>query len=444
MALIVGIDLGRKSAHDAVILRRETAKKLGRSFRFTSTPQGLQRLFNKLEAVRTETEPVQFVIDSPGRAWVPIAAALKARGLCVYRPCAYRVHKLRQAGHRKNKTNRIDALTLARCLLNFPEDTSEVALPHGTQAALDQLVRHRDRLVDSARRRKQRIQDLCEAINPGLATIGPFLFTQPGRAFLRTYLDPRAAVRLGKKRLGQFLQKRYRLPLPPDTLDALFEACHDAVRFYKPVREAGLMPFNEELFQREMNSELDQLEAEEQRIRTLEAQIPTLNKRLDPHDAVLSLPGIGHVLAAGIRTCIVDIDRFTNLTDHKGFVGFYPSVKATGDHRAPTGHIPKTGCNRYKRCLYLAAENAYKWDLQMAAFYHKHRHRGLTHTQAVCAVANSKLLPRIHHLFKRLKHAERNHLPRPHYVFRDLSGNPISKTEARAIIQARWGNVSYS
>lgn len=444
MALIVGIDLGRKSAHDAVILRRETGKKLGRGFRFTSTPQGFERLFQKLDAVRVEGEPVQFVIDSPGRAWVPVAAGLKARRFRVYRPCAYRVHKLRQAGHRKNKTNRIDALTLARCLLNFPEDTSEVALPHGTQATLDQLVRHRDRLVDSARRRKQRIQDLCEAINPGLATIGPFLFTEAGRAFLRSYLDPRAAVRLGKKRLGQFLQTRYRLPLQSDTLDALFDACQDAAEFYKPVREAGLMPFNEELLQREMNSELDQLEDEEQRIRTLEAQIPKLNKRLDPHDVLISLPGIGHVLAAGIRTCIVDIDRFTNLTDHKGFVGFYPSAKGTGDHQASTGRIPKMGCNRYKRCLYLAAENAYKWDLEMAAFYHKHRRGGLTHTQAVCAVANSKLLPRIHHLFKRLKHAEQNHLPRPRYVFRDLSGNPISKAEAKTIIQARWGDVSYS
>ena len=30
-----------------------------------------------------------------------------------------------------------------------------------------------------------------------------------------------------------------------------------------------------------------------------------------------------------------------------------------------------------------------------------------------------------------------------YYVFRDLSGNPISKAEARAIIQATWGDVSY-
>ena len=444
MALIVGIDLGRKSAHDVVILRRETGKMLGRGFRFTSTPQGITRLFDKLKAVRNDSELVDFVIDSPGRAWVPVAAWLIARAFRVYRPSAYRVHKLRQAGHRKNKTNRIDALTLARCLLNYPDDIAEVVLPSGTQATLDQLVRQRDRAVDSSRRRKQRIQDLCEAINPGLSTIGSFLFSEAGRAFLRSYLDPRAAVRLGKKRLGLFLQKRYRLPVQPEIIDALFDACRDAVDFYQPVRDAGHMPFNEQALQEEMNWELDQLEREEQRIHTLETEITRLNKKLDPYDVGISLPGIGHVLVAGIRTCIVDIDRFDSLTKHKGFVGFYPSVKGTGDRQTSTGRIPKMSCNRYKRCLYLAAENAYKWDLEMAAYYHKRRQAGQTHTQAVCAVANSKLLPRIHHLFKQLKYAEENGLPRSRYVFRDLSGNPISKAEAKAIIQARWGDVSYS
>ena len=113
--------------------------------------------------------------------------------------------------------------------------------------------------------------------------------------------------------------------------------------------------------------------------------------------------------------------------------------------------------NRYKRYLFLAAENAYKWDVEMAAFYHKRRQAGHCHTQAVCAVVNAKLLPRIHSLMKQLKQAQINHTPRPHYVFRDLSGNPtclparaqaghrqVSKAEARTIIQAKWGEVSYS
>jgi transposase len=445
MALIVGIDLGRKSAHDVVILRRQTALQVGRSFRFTTTPQGLERLFEQIEMVREDHEAVDFVIDSPGRAWIPIAAVLKRGGYRVYRPSAVRLRRLRQAGHGKNKSNRIDALTLARCLLNYPQDTARVFLPQGTLAQLDQLVRHRDRTVDSLRRRKQRIQDLCEAVNPGLvAAAGGLLLSQPGRALLRSYLDPTAVVRLGQKRLAQFLQKRYRLTLQPETAQEIFAACQQATQLYQPVRNAQQMPFDVAILQEEMNWELEQLEREEDRVHHLEAQIKKLNKQLDPCNALVSLPGIGQILAAGIRTCVGDIGRFDCLNKHRGFAGLYPVVKKTGDKQSAAMSISKMSCNRYKRYLFLAAENAYKWDLEMAAFYHKRREGGHTHTQAVCAVANAKLLSRIHHLLKQLKAVEGTTRPRPHYVFKDLSGHPISKAEARAIIQARWRKTAHT
>ena len=105
--------------------------------------------------------------------------------------------------------------------------------------------------------------------------------------------------------------------------------------------------------------------------------------------------------------------------------------------------ISKMSSNRYKHYLYLAAENAYRWDVECAAFYHKRRRGGHTHTQAVCAVANAKLLSRIHHMMKQVKQTQGTPERSPHYVFRDLSGNPISKAEAKAIIQAKWGDAKY-
>jgi len=47
-------------------------------------------------------------------------------------------------------------------------------------------------------------------------------------------------------------------------------------------------------------------------------------------------------------------------------------------------------------------------------------------------------------MMKQMKLGEGTTLRRPKYVFKDLSGNPISKAEAKAIIQAKWGDVSYS
>ena len=86
MALIVGLDLGRKSAHDTAIYRRETGRQVNRGFRFFSTCEGFDTLFERVRQVREPGEEVAFVIDSPGRAWVPVAAVIKNHGFDVYRP----------------------------------------------------------------------------------------------------------------------------------------------------------------------------------------------------------------------------------------------------------------------------------------------------------------------------------------------------------------------
>ena len=369
MALVVGIDLGRKSAHDALIYRRETGRQVSGGFRFHSTCEGFGTLFERVEQVREVGEQVEFAIDSPGRAWVPVAAVIMNRGFDVYRPTASLVVSTRRGASRKNKTNRIDAKALAKCLLSHPEEVNLVFLPSGTQAKLEQTVRRRDRLVDAIRRRKQRIQDFCEAINPRLmVAMGDFALTLAGRAFLTSYLDPRRVVRLGRKRLGRFLQKHYTLTVKPDRVDAIFEACEDAAVLYAPVREADRMPFDEVLLQEEMVSELAQLERDEITLKQLEKQIEHLNKKLDPSDALISMPGVRHILAGGIRASVGNISRFPSLTSHRGFVGLYPSSSGTGDHQAKGRNISKISSSRYKRVLYMAADNAYKWDVEMAAF----------------------------------------------------------------------------
>ena len=63
MGLVVGIDLGRKSDHDAVIFRRAVGKQIGRGFRFASTPRGIQKLFDRVEKVQEPGEEVEFVTE---------------------------------------------------------------------------------------------------------------------------------------------------------------------------------------------------------------------------------------------------------------------------------------------------------------------------------------------------------------------------------------------
>ncbi len=67
--------------------------------------------------------------------------------------------------------------------------------------------------------------------------------------------------------------------------------------------------------------------------------------------------------------------------------------------------------------------------MELAAFYTSLRLKGRVHDQAVCAVAN-KLAGRAYALMKRMSQGEG-----ARYVYRDLQGRPISKEEARSMVQ---------
>ena len=64
MSLVVGIDIGKKSPHEAIILGRERGVKVNSSFKFRSTPQGIACLLEKVEKVREDQKDVSFVMDS--------------------------------------------------------------------------------------------------------------------------------------------------------------------------------------------------------------------------------------------------------------------------------------------------------------------------------------------------------------------------------------------
>ena len=57
MALVVGIDLGRKSAHDALIYRRETGRQVSGGFRFYSTCEGFDTLFERGRGTGRDQDP---------------------------------------------------------------------------------------------------------------------------------------------------------------------------------------------------------------------------------------------------------------------------------------------------------------------------------------------------------------------------------------------------
>lgn len=167
-----------------------------------------------------------------------------------------------------------------------------------------------------------------------------------------------------------------------------------------------MMPFDEKNVQKSICFELDMLEIEEKAVSKLDEKTKSVDTELDPQRLSPSLAGIANILAASIRSVIGDIDRFDSITKHRGYGGLCPRVGKSSNRESSGPTISKMSSSRYKGYLYLATNNTRKWDVEMPAFYQTCRQRGHTHLQAVCAVANGKLVPHIHCLLKRNRYGQ--------------------------------------
>ena len=164
--------------------------------------------------------------------------------------------------------------------------------------------------------------------------------------------------------------------------------------------------------------------AQEQARLTQERILPLFHK-LFPDCFLESIQGIGVQSAATYMAFIQNIDRFPTVEKFRLWCGIVPASKQSGFAEAKGLRITQAGPNLIKSTLYLNAEVARQWDVQIADIYHRQMvEYGKHHIQAVCACA-SHLASRIYAVLKQ---------QRP-YQLRDLAGNPISKKESRKLCQ---------
>jgi len=171
--------------------------------------------------------------------------------------------------------------------------------------------------------------------------------------------------------------------------------------------------------------QLRQRYAQEQ-ARLTDEQIVPLYHQLYPDCPLTSIKGIGIRSAATYRAFVQNIDRFPTVDKFRRWCGIVPRSKQSGEGEAKGLSITKSGPNLVKAALYLNAEVARQWDVQIALIYHRQMvDYGKHHTKAVCACA-SHLANRIFALLKQ---------QRP-YQLRDLQGNPISEQASREMCLA--------
>jgi transposase len=416
--LRLGIDVACRAAHQ-VSCADEAGNFVFTGRRFRTTVADLELLWASLPEGVTE---VMVVMEPTRNAWVPLAAWFRARGAVVVLVPPEQSADLRAYYSKHAKTDRLDSKILARLPLLHPEGLREHT-DDGPADALRRAVRRRSSLVERRTATYQRIDALLELLGPAWAdALGTGDYAKTALTVLeRTGADPRAVKRLGRKRLTALLIRTSRGAWREDRAETILAATEATLALWA----SGGLDYAElaEDLAGEARLAL-QLTAE---IDALEDRGKVLYEEADPAGVIISGPGLGGVLAAGILGRLGDANRFDNLRGVRAFTGLVPSIDQSGD-RERHGPPTKAGDPGLREALFNAADKARKIDPTLAARYHDLIvTKGKHHNAALCTLAAV--------LVTRLAACWRNGT---RYQLRDTDGREITEVEGRQICAERY------
>lgn len=416
MKIRLGIDIACRSPHHAACAD-ETGNVLWSRHRFRTDVADLEALWNRLPS---DVDEVMVVMEPTRNAWVPLAAWFRRQGAVVVIVPSEQSSNLRDYLSKHTKTDRIDAEILARLPVLHPEGLHP-AESLGPGDPLKRAVKIRAGLVHRRSTAMHRLDALLEILGPGWTDALGTRMTQTTFKFLASYANPHQVKRLGVARLGRWFQHHSRKAWGPERAAAVVAAAEATIKLW------GNNGLDFEALAADIAAEATiALEVAEQ-IALLDRRIRDLYTEADPDGIVLSVPGVGGILAGQILGRIGDPTRFTSLAAARSFSGLVPRRNSSGLTNQ-TGGPTKRGDACLRAALFQAADAARKVDPQLAARYQRLMcDTGRHHNSATCTVAAV--------LLTRIVSCLRNGT---HYELRDVDGSSITAEQGRAIINDRY------
>ena len=252
---------------------------------------------------------------------------------------------------RKTRTDKVSAHTLAvlyRTVRNLPPTKGD------TYLELRKLVRAYYRLMDEQSDYRRRILTVLAELFPLLAQRFKNLFSLTGLAILRHFPTPQAILEANPKDLFYFIRKvsRQRPEWAIQKLDQLLSIA----------RESPSVPVAVGANIQLLHLYLDCLEHSKRQADRLRAQLEAMAQRCRPAKLLLTIPGIGTILATTIVAEIENIENFKKPAHLAAFAGIDPTVKESGNFKGTRNHMSKRGSKLLRRALYLATVAAIRRD----------------------------------------------------------------------------------
>src|ERR671926_614482 len=190
---VVGLDVGSESCLVAVLTPDKRVVR--KPFAIANAGDGFTRLDQQLAQLGCPPHEILIGLEATGRYWENVYYCLQQRGYRLVLLHPAQTHHFAQRRGVRAKTDKLDAVTIARALLS--DDLRPAYVPNELTATYRDLVRLHSNLSDEVARYKNEIQDFLVVLFPELVQI----FKDPTRktalAVLRAYPSAQAIAAAG-------------------------------------------------------------------------------------------------------------------------------------------------------------------------------------------------------------------------------------------------------
>ena len=270
------------------------------------------------------------VVESTAMAWLVAAVAALRSGVdhTLYRVSGRKSAALRAFYRSHTKTDHIDARVLAR-MPAVDDSLLSFSLPTPAELALKRLVVARHRLTTESTKVQNRVRSMLHWAAPGILKAGGGTVSAGVVAVLSRWPD---LASLAKARAATIaLQGDW----STERAEEVRAAAAESVAFYE-----GNVDFSAVGLELEIS--LAQLGFLHSQVERLEERIAALHAQLYPKDRLLSVPGVGPVVAGVVRAVVGDLSRFASLASFRAYTGLVPREDSSGEVRR-RGRISKAG-----------------------------------------------------------------------------------------------------
>lgn len=375
MSLFVGIDVS-KYKHDLAILD-DQGEILSKHFQFANTYQGFQRLKEHLETLKIPTSELHIALEDTGHYADNLVAFLQKLGYptFTYNPLLIKEF-VKSLTLRKSKTDKKDALSIARKLLADPTPERYIVDPQMLE--LKELTRYQNRLIHERSKNKTLYVRTLDIAFPELSGIVKNLHNQFVYELLTRYPSPQKIKR------AQFNSLLKIKRLTADKANEIQES-------------AGLTIGNSSIaLQLEITQLIEMIRIQTQQINKVQDQINALMTEID--SPITSITGIGQRLGAVILAEIKNIHNFKTPGQLQAFAGLEPSIYQSGTMDI-TGHMVKRGSSYLRYALIQSAKLLANYSSHFRAYLKVKMSQGKHYNVAISHVAK-KLIRIIYYLLK--------------------------------------------